>query len=477
MNQSEQAEAGGDVTPVDVALAALVRGLDGLVGAVEAGGLDHYDDSQLVTFMQSFERFRNRMVLVDHRVIAEGQSRGLADRMTQSSLSRLMVSALRISSAEAYRRVHAAEMVGARQSMTGEPLEPRYPVLAAAQRVGDVTPEQVHIIQRALAGVDRPGFDRADITIGERLLTDQAATFEPAVLSQLAEQVVAAINPDGTLPKDRLNADRRHFSIRPTRDGAYVGEFRLTGVLGAKLMTVLRPLARPRLDRIPGADGGDGAAPSDAVGMDERTYGQRMHDAVEDVCDRVLRSGGLPDSGGTPATVIVTVTLENLLSRLGYGRTSDGNLLTTAQILELAEQADIIPTVLNRSGAVLSQGRTRRIATPAQTCALIARDGGCSFPGCDRPPELCERHHVIAWIDGGMTDLNNLTLLCRYHHHQFAGHGWTAVINVDGLPEWTPPAWIDRLRRPLMNARIVLDQRVRQHAAELARRSSVTTAA
>lgn len=337
-----------------------------------------------------------------------------------------------------------------------------------------------------MAGVDRPGFDPADIETGEQLLTAQARSFEPVVLSQLAEQVVAAIDPDGTLPKDRLNADRRHFSIRATKDGAYVGEFRLTGVLGAKLITVLRPLARPRVDRIPAPDGSDateagvegsGDAVTEAVATDERTHGQRMHDAVEDVCDRLLRSGRLPDLGGTPATVIVTVTLDNLLSRLGYGRTGDGNLLSTAQILDLAEQAEIIPTVINASGAVLDLGRSRRIATPAQTCALIARDGGCSFPACQRPPELCERHHVVAWIDGGTTDLNNLTLLCRYHHHQFSSGGWTATINTDGLPEWTPPAWIDRQRRPMINARILLDQRVRQHAIDQAKRSTVTTAA
>lgn len=211
--------------------------------------------------------------------------------------------------------------------------------------------------------------------------------------------------------------------------------------------------------------------------IDERTWGQRMHDALEDVSDRVLRSGELPDTGGTPATVIVTVTLENLLDRLGYGRTSDGVLLSTEQVLKLAEQADIIPTVVNRAVAVLSQGRARRIATPAQTWALIARDGGCSFPGCDRAPELCERHHLVAWIDGGPTNLDNLTLLCRYHHHQFTGQGWTAAINRDGLPEWTPPAWIDRQRQPLINTRIRLGQLSRLEPAGRRRRPVSTAAA
>ena len=87
-------------------------------------------------------------------------------------------------------------------------------------------------------------------------------------------------------------------------------------------------------------------------------------------------------------------------------------------------------------------GRTRRLATPGQTVALIARDSGCSFPGCDRPPEWCERHHVVAWVDGGPTDVDNITLVCAYHHHNFAGRGWTCRI-VDGLPAWTPPRWVD----------------------------------
>jgi hypothetical protein len=86
--------------------------------------------------------------------------------------------------------------------------------------------------------------------------------------------------------------------------------------------------------------------------------------------------------------------------------------------------------------------------------ALIARDRGCSFPTCDRAPEWCERHHVVPWIEGGPTDLNNLTLVCRYHHHNFATRGWTCRINPDGIPEWTPPRWLDRDQNPLINARI-----------------------
>lgn len=202
-----------------------------------------------------------------------------------------------------------------------------------------------------------------------------------------------------------------------------------------------------------------------AFQVDERSHGQRMHDALEDVCDRLLRAGGLPASGGTPATVIVTITLEDLLEQVGYGTTSDGTLLSAREVLKLAGEADIVPAVLTRTGAVLDLGRSRRCASPNQSYALIARDAGCSFPGYTAAPEWCERHHILAWVDGGATDLDNLTLLCRYHHDNFAARGWACRLNRDGLPVWTPPRWIDPERKPLTNGRII-----ERHAARRRRR-------
>jgi hypothetical protein len=188
--------------------------------------------------------------------------------------------------------------------MLGEALEPTRPLLAAAQRTGEVTPDQLHLIQRALASVDRPGFDPADITAAETLLTSFATSFGPKELALLADKTIDAINPDGTLAKDKLNSDRRHVTIRHTRDGGYIGELRLTASLGAKLTAVLSPLAKPRLDTTTNTDGS-----RSIFAADERSHGQRMHDALEEVCDRMLRSDTLPDSGGTPATVIITIDL------------------------------------------------------------------------------------------------------------------------------------------------------------------------
>ena len=68
-------------------------------------------------------------------------------------------------------------------------------------------------------------------------------------------------------------------------------------------------------------------------------------------------------------------------------------------------------------GPTVDLGTRRRTITTAQRNALIARDGGCVFPGCDKPPSWCDGHHVIHWIDYGPGELWNLTLLCSAHHH------------------------------------------------------------
>src|SRR5687768_2075150 len=288
--------------------------------------------------------------------------------------------------------------------MLGETLEPVRPWLAAAQRDGQVSPEKVAIITRALGQVDRRGFDPADLDTGEKLLVEQALLLPPEDLRLLADRVVDAIDPDGTLPKDQLNQDRRHVEFHQRGDGSWAGTLRLTSSLGSKLQALLGPLAKPRVNLVTGPDGRLIETP------DERHHGQRMHDALEDVCDRLLRSDTVPDSGGTPATVIITIDLQDLLNGTGYGITSDGTLIRTEKVRSMADQAEVYYAFVDRNGVPLNLGRTRRIASRGQTAALHARDRGCSFPGCGTAPEWSERHHVVPWIDGGPTDLDNLTL-------------------------------------------------------------------
>jgi HNH endonuclease len=91
----------------------------------------------------------------------------------------------------------------------------------------------------------------------------------------------------------------------------------------------------------------------------------------------------------------------------------------------LACDAGLIPAVLGAASERLDVGRLRRLVTPAIRRALNLRDGGCRFPGCDRPVAWCDAHHLLSWIQGGQTCLANMILLCRRHHVLVHEYDWS----------------------------------------------------
>ena len=93
----------------------------------------------------------------------------------------------------------------------------------------------------------------------------------------------------------------------------------------------------------------------------------------------------MPDSGGTPATLIVTIDLEDLLAKTGYALTCDGTLIKTGTALAAADQADIYWAIKHSTGQILHLGRTRRIASLPQTIALYARDRDAPSPAATSP--------------------------------------------------------------------------------------------
>jgi predicted restriction endonuclease len=60
-------------------------------------------------------------------------------------------------------------------------------------------------------------------------------------------------------------------------------------------------------------------------------------------------------------------------------------------------------------------------------------------PGCGRPPDWCIAHHLLHWALGGPTDIWNLILLCRYHHHAVHEGGWIITLNPDNTVTCRPP--------------------------------------
>jgi hypothetical protein len=89
--------------------------------------------------------------------------------------------------------------------------------------------------------------------------------------------------------------------------------------------------------------------------------------------------------------------------------------------------------------SILDYGTTTRTVPANLFNALAIRDGHCRFPGCDRPPQWCEAHHVRWVLDGGPTSLDNLTLQCTRHHHLLHSPGWHAKLLPDATFIVTTP--------------------------------------
>lgn len=96
----------------------------------------------------------------------------------------------------------------------------------------------------------------------------------------------------------------------------------------------------------------------------------------------------------------------------------------------------------------------QRLFSRYQRLVLAVRDGGCVWPGCDRPPVWCEAHHIRPWYAGGPTDLANACLLCPYHHLVHSTHGWRVHMARDGLPEVIPPLRLDPSDTPRRHERL-----------------------
>jgi len=433
---------------VEALLAPLRAAVDGLLAAE----LTMLDADAVPELLSGLEGERRRLDAVDHRVVAEAGERQVAGRYGRASVADLLVSLLRVTPAEAKARVRQAGDLGPRRNLTGEPLPPILPITAAAATAGQIAAGHARVIAHAVDHVPAalpPGARE----VVEATLVQAARHEHPGRLATTARLLLARLDPDGPEPVDRARHRGLTLTVGPDGFGRLAGL--LTPESAAVWTTILDTLSAPTGESAP-SPGGTGSildAGGDP-GMDRRSAPQRRHDALAEAGQRLLRSGALPPAGGTPVTVLVRTTAADLAAGAAGGRTvalTDRDAAwPLPDLLGCLSDADVVPVVTDPAGAVLSLGRTRRLASRAQRLALAARDGGCSFPQCDRPAPWTEVHHVIPWQDGGPTDLDNLTLVCRFHHREFERCGW-AVRMADGVPEWIPPPWLDHERRPQRN--------------------------
>jgi hypothetical protein len=104
-------------------------------------------------------------------------------------------------------------------------------------------------------------------------------------------------------------------------------------------------------------------------------------------------------------------------------------------VRRLGCDGQLLALVEDDRGRPLALGRKRRVVSPALRNALLARDGGCTFPGCHRS-HYVDAHHLKHWANGGRTEPENLTLLCSWHHLLLHEGGFSIRRNGEGSLEF-----------------------------------------
>lgn len=422
-------------------VAAAFDAFDAAVATIGELNLDTLAPAVRLRALERLETSRRQQVAVSHDVIA-----GLAkedDADIGGPAHKVIADWLRISCAEARRRIRNAEQLTPRVTLTGQQVPPQLPATAQAWRAGELDEQHLRVIQTFVR-------DLADITPtdtverAERFLARQAAKLRPDQLEKVANRAAVLINPDGKF-SDADRARQRGFTwCAQRRDGMSIGTLIATPELRANLDAWLARFAAPGMcnpdEQTPCVNG---EPDPDVVGKDLRSHAQRQHDALNALVRGQLGDPRLGVHNGLPVTVIVSTTLNELTTASGHAVTGGGTLLPMRDLIRMASHAYHYLAVFDdHQSRPLYLGRSRRIASADQRVVLYAKDRGCTHPGCDVPGYWCEVHHVDDWARGGLTNADKLTFGCKPDHN-LAEKGWRTIKLVNGDTQWIPPPELD----------------------------------
>ncbi len=286
---------------------------------------------------------------------------------------------------------------------------------------GLITEAQAVVIVNALRGVPAEHQARCEQTLirdAQRLSAKDLARRARRIADVYAPKPVVDRIENESLEKQEARAwERTDFWMADNRDGTWRGGFVLPDLQAELLKTMLDAFTAPR--QMASTSSASGTHPEPVEG----SLGQRQGHAFAHLVEK-MPVDGLPQSGTTAATLVVTMRLQDLREGLAASTLVTGTRLSAGETRRLACTAGIVPAVLDGDSLPLDLGRSKRLFNKHQKTALGLRDHGCIAPGCDRPPSWSEVHHPIPWSQGGATDLDNAVLLCPRHHHQAHRDGW-----------------------------------------------------
>jgi hypothetical protein len=161
----------------------------------------------------------------------------------------------------------------------------------------------------------------------------------------------------------------------------------------------------------------------------------RRADALVAMAKAALAEDSDPDR----ATTLVHVDLDALVGRSGNALIAGGPPIHPEVASRLICDGRIQTVLHDAAGAVVGIGHASRVVPHHIRRLVEHRDGyRCTFPNCGAK-RFTEAHHIVPWEFGGPTDLDNLVLICSFHHKLVHEHGWMVSLKPDGTTEWRGP--------------------------------------
>ena len=376
--------------------------MSGLVSAIDelaAADLDLMSDCERGAELRELYDARTRLEAQINRRLGAFDARGLSEVDGAPSTQSWLRGHCRLTPSDAAGEVQTAR--GLRE----------LPIVAAAWEAGEINRQHARAITMLAkeTSLDATKDVEADLVAVARLA-------DPLCFANELRKMREAWPRDERSPKDESSTEsRRELSVVSSLDGMTAVKGWLTAEVGELLRTVLDPLAAP-------------------LPEDTRTAAQRNHDALAEACRRLLDADDVGPGRKVRPSLLVLCTVDGLLdaqgreaAELGYGGVIDNDTLQ-----RIACDSTVMRVLVNSEGEVLDLGRAQRTVSAAQWKALVVRDGGCVVPGCDRPATWCDAHHLWWWTRGGPTDLDNLALVCGFHHRLVHERGWTLGRDTSG---------------------------------------------
>ena len=316
--------------------------------------------------------------------------------------------------------------------------------VAAAVTAGILSLAAADVIRTGL-GEPTDDVPASDLLAAAAGLLHDASTVSLEQLAADARNARAELDLDRVRDRERAMRDRRYLRFTQQLDGMTKVSGLLDPESAAHIVAAADAALAPR--RGPRFVDPESVAAAEKLDADPRSNEQVLVDTFVELTRIATQAPGHKILGTHRPVVQIHVTDRDLRERRGLGYI-EGQLdpVSIATIERYICESGAIPVHFDLDGETLNVGREQRTFTTRQRTALAARDGGCRFPGCDRPASWTEAHHITPWAQGGRTDIADGILLCRHHHMMIHNNGWQ-VTREHADYHLTPPASVDPTRR------------------------------